>query len=641
MLTHSILIAVLVLCCNVLPHDACAQRMLSDRIVHYTIDVALEPSKKMLIGKEILIWKNPSDDTVRELRFHLYLNAFKNQRSTFMKESDGESRGFELTDGEWGWIDISSIKLHAVELKKSMEFIQPDDGNKDDSTVMRIVLPKPVLPQETITMEIQFIARLPRAFARTGYYQNFFLVGQWFPKIGVYEIAGQRYATKGEWNCHQFHEHTEFYANFGVYEVNITVPKNFVVGATGTLVKRTETRGGFAQHSYHAEDVHDFAWTASPDYLVIDDRWKHVAIRLLMQPQREYLADRYLASVKSALAYYERLLGVYPYHILTLVDPANGAMGAGGMEYPTFITLGTLWGIGSWLRFQEIVTVHEFGHQYWYGMLASNEFEEAWLDEGINQYIETRIMDDVYGKNISVLDLFGFHIGDFAYTREGYAGTSDPALAPTYQPAWKYTRGYGVFTYDKPAVLLTTLERMIGRSVMDEILRTYFDRWKFKHPCTRDFIAIVNEVVRLRHGIRFGENMNWFFDQTLFGKQVCDFELTSITNRWSDSTSMYESRVQISQLRDMRLPVEVRIEFEDGSVRHEHWTGNGKSKTFIYRGDKQVRSALIDPENKLPLDINMVNNSKTIATDAIPLIKYTSKFLFWIQSVFQFLLMFA
>ncbi len=361
---------------------------LSPRIVTYHISVALDPVQKMLNGKETLTWRNTSTDRVGELRFHLYFNAFKNSESTFMRESGGVNRGFELAEGGWGWIDVTSMKTaEGEDLTGRIEFIHPDDDNASDQSVIRVPLSKPVLPGQTIQLAVAFAAKLPRVFARTGYYQNFYMVGQWFPKIGVYEAAGQRFATKGQWNCHQFHANTEFYADYGVYDVTMNVPKEYIVGATGLLAGEMENGDGTKSVTYHAEDVHDFAWTASASYLDLTEQWQHVKIRVLMQPQRAHQAERYFQSAKAALEYFDKHVGRYPYPNLTIIDPAYGASGAGGMEYPTFITAESMWGIGTFLKLAEIVTVHEFGHQYWYGMVGNNEFEEAWMDEGINRVL--------------------------------------------------------------------------------------------------------------------------------------------------------------------------------------------------------------------------------------------------------------
>lgn len=656
----------LVICCVLLSSSTSARQIifptpLSPRIANYTISVSLDAQKKMLHGKETLRWLNSSKDRISELRFHLYLNAFKNSKSTFMIESGGQLRGDRMESGGWGWIDVTSMAIrNGEDLKSKMEFIHPDDDNTDDQTVFRVTLSRPVLPNQTITLDVDFTARLPKVFARTGFIQDYFMCGQWFPKIGVYEPAGMRYAVKGQWNCHQFHANSEFYADYGVYDVDMTVPKDYVVGATGILQKDRANGDTTKTYFYHAEDVHDFSWTASPLYKVVEDQWKHVKIRLLIQPDRvKNQAERYIQSVKVALAYLDEHVGKYPYPNITIVDPQWGAEGAWGMEYPTLITGGTYWCMPEGVKFTENVTIHEFGHQYFYGLVGSNEFEEAWLDEGFTQYFENRIMDAAYGAKTSFVDFMGFRMGDFESSRDGYTTLKNPKIAPTFTNAWNYRAGgYGAMTYFKSTTFLTTLQRLIGNEVMDEVMKTYFERWKFKHPCSRDFIAVVNEVVHKRLGDKFGKDMNWFFDQVLYGTDVCDYELTSIENEMvfgtrglidsagskltprskpdTARTPTYESTVLVSRLGEVKMPLDVLVHFENGTETREHWDGQDRWKQFKFFGHQKVEWAKVDPDEVLAIDINLNNNSKTLEPGTQPIWKYSAKFFFWIQNILQY-----
>jgi hypothetical protein len=654
------LLAVIFILAVVASGQTIFKQPLSPRIVTYKISVTLNHFEKTLEGTESLTWRNTSGDRVGELQFHLYLNAFKNSQSTFMKESGGELHGLEMPEGGWGWIDVTSMKTaEGEDLTGKIEFIHPDDDNGKDQSVIRVPLSKPVLPGQTIRLNISFKAKLPKVFARAGYYQDYFMIGQWFPKIGVYEAAGQRYAIKGQWNCHQFHANSEFYADYGVYDVDMTVPREYIVGATGLLQSVKDNRDGTKTVSYHAEDVHDFAWTASATYVDLSEQWKHVKIRVLMQPQRIHDAKRYFQSAEAALEFFEKHVGRYPYPNLTIVDPAYGASGAAGMEYPTLITSETLWGIGTSVRLAEMATVHEFGHQYWYGMVGSNEFEEAWMDEGINQYYETRIMDQTYGTKTSAFNFPGFSGGDFEVTRAGYSAMHNPKISPTATFAWDFRQGgYGELTYGKTAAFMTTLERLIGKPAMDSVMRTYFERWKFKHPCGRDFIDVVNEVVPKLTANRFGKDMNWFFDQVLYGTDICDYELTLIDNKevkqprgvldvdgkkvtigttgdTSKSTPLYDSRVVASRLGEVKLPTSVLVHFDNGQEVREPWDGRSRWVEFKYRRPDKILWAMVDPDTALVVDVNLNNNSRTAEPVRAPIWKYTLKFLFWFQNVLQ------
>lgn len=602
-----------------------AQKPLSNRIASYDIDVKLDVNKKMLTAKQTLYWTNTSTDNITELHFHAYLNAFKDKNSTFMKESGGQLRGEKMEKQDknnWGYITITSMKIRGGEsLFSKIKYFQPDDLNKNDKTVFKVELSKPLKPNESITLDMDFKAKLPKIFARTGFVDDYFLVGQWFPKIGVYESAGMRYTQKGQWNCHQFHANTEFYADFGVYQVNMTVPKEYVVGATGVFQSEKINSDGTKTVSYKAEDVHDFAWTASPKYQVSERQWKHVKIKAMMMPEHSAITERYFQSAEVALAYFEKHLGRYPHSVLTLVGPPFKAEGAFGMEYPTFITCGGVWGLPKGIRFSEIVTVHEFGHQYFQGILASNEFEESFLDEGFNQYYEGRIIDETYGKG-SQINFLGFKVSDTESNRQSYVSMKDPTITQQFRNAWEYPKGtYGVMSYTKTATWLKTLENLIGRTVMDEIMQTYFIRWRFKHPCSKDFINIVNEIVPKRLGNKFGDNMDWYFEQVLYKSPSLDYSI-----QVKDS----QKEIQIERKGEMIIPTEILVRFEDGEEKNIKF--DGKSSKKLLKFNKKIAFAKIDPQQKILLDLNIINNSYTVNPSRIPFVKYAMKMMFWVQN---------
>ena len=635
------------------------QTPLSPRNASYDMNVTLNPETKIIDGFETLHWKNFSNDNISELRFHLYLNAFKNTKSTFMKESGGQLRGVNIDEGEtnsWGWVDVLSMKIqNGDDLTSKIKFIQPDDDNVDDQTVISVQLSKPVKPGETINLDIKFKSKLPKIFARTGFADDYFLVGQWFPKIGVYEYPGIRYATKGQWNCHQFHANSEFYADFGVYNVSITLPQKYIVGAVGIQVGEIKNNDGTKTLKYHAEDVIDFAWTASPIFKIAEATWKHVKIKVLLQPEHFAQAKRHTQSAIAALEYLDEHVGKYPYPNLTIVDPPLRGIGSAGMEYPTFITAGCLWGIPDGIKFTEQVVIHEFGHNYFMGMLASNEFEEAFLDEGFNSYLEARIMDHAYGVNTSFMNFAGYHFGDLQFQRQGYVGMSNPKIAENFRQAWGYKDGgYGSITYNKTATWMTTLERLVGHETMDEIMKTYFNRWSFKHPCAKNFIDIVNEIVIKNHGNKFGDDMNWFFNEVLYGSNTCDYKLANISvekvnsplgvydstgtklfyrYHSSKGENIYHSKVTVYRLGEVIMPVDILVHFDNDKDTLTTW--NGKDRTFDleFTGPEKVVWAKVDPEKKLQIDVNMNNNSYTTDPGSKYRKKYFTKFIFWVENL--------
>jgi hypothetical protein len=642
---------------------------LSPRIANYNIDVRLAADTRKLFGKQLLVWHNQSSDVITELQFHLYLNAFRNSESTFMKESGGQLRGHYIEKGGWGFSEVKKITvaygkdlLHrlrdihpreapellaqAVDVTEQMQFIQPDDHNVHDKTVFRIPLPKPLPPGEPIAVQMDFLAQLPTPpFARTGAKAEYFFVGQWFPKIGVY--------IDGKWNTHQFHTNSEFFADFGVYNVWIAVPEKNIVGATGVEIAVTKNGDGTATHFYHAEDVHDFAWTTSPEFVEFKGQTHDTKIRVLMQPDHTQQGRRHVEAAIHAIEYFQHFYGDYPFPNLTVVDPRRGAMGSGGMEYPTLITAGTVYGVPEGLRFPELVIIHEFGHNYWYHLLASNEFEESWLDEGINTFSEMEIMNDLYGPAGDVIDFLGVKLNIQQLHRARYLGGHD--RDPTIRRAWEYysTGSYGVNSYSKAGLILLTLKNYLGELKMGEIMRTYFERWRFKHPKSQDFFDIVNEVA--------GQNMSWFIEPAFYSNAHIDYTIAAISTREvkaphgfdftmradEDTTASgdagslnsneagIESTVTVRRLGDFQMPVEIEVVFANGDTIREHWDGMELWKKYRYRKPARLVYATVDPNNKIPLDINFTNNSMTMKKQRLGVNKFSARLLFWMQFLME------
>ena len=254
------------------------------RVVEYEIDAVLDPATHTLTGRQTVRWRNTTSVPTSEIWLHLYLNAFASSESTFMRELAADAPGWiDVEDRDWGWTRITRFALgDGTDLLDGTSFERPDDGNVEDHTVVRAELPRAVQPGSAETFELEFEARLPRVIARTGYADDFYFVGQWFPKLGVFE-------GESGWNCHQFHAAGEFFADFGSYRVRLTVPRGWVVGATGELVSRSPV-GTDDVLEFHAYDVHDFAWTTASGPLRRAGRgswrsWRRTSIRGAMSPR--------------------------------------------------------------------------------------------------------------------------------------------------------------------------------------------------------------------------------------------------------------------------------------------------------------------------------------------------------------------
>jgi hypothetical protein len=638
----------------------------SERNASYQIDAELEPTTKLIRATEVLLWRNTSAVSVSDFYFHLYLNAYKNNRSTFALEQGGIPEEFESSaDQPWGFCRVDRIRLLAnngellQDLTAAVQFVQPDDGNVDDQTVFRVPVDRAVLPGETARFEIRFTSQLPPAVDRSGYTRDFFFVAQWYPKIGV--------LVDGRWNCHQFHGNSEFFADFGNYDVRLTVPAKFQIGATGRQLSRVTTVEKVT-YRFQQDDVHDFAWAASPDFRLFEwvFTWPDlhpVQLRLFLQPEHAGQSERHLTAAAHALRYHGEWYGEYPYDTFTIIDPPHDSP-VGGMEYPTLITAGTSWWAPAGVHAPEGVVVHESGHQFWYGLVANNEFEEAWLDEGITTYCTAKVLQQAYGQDHYVrrffgglplvLNEFGFgrHEMDLAALRR--AGSVDVMA----RNSWEYLGTYGLNSYSKPAIVLQTLERLLGDEPMKQALRGYQHRWRFRHPTTADFIAALNEFS--------GRDLNAFFQQTFFSNGVLDYSVHSISNRdeldrqgsfddavppasgpvgggsdkespaGSPRRSRYIAEVVVRRLGELRWPVDLLLRFEDGRVRYEVWDGAYTWKRYSIPTDARIVEAILDPDQKLLLDIDRTNNSKRLqAGDSWAARKWGIRWLFWFQHLLE------
>lgn len=635
--------------------NAQAQEALSTRTASYDMDVELDVDAKKIYGKQTLYWKNPSSDTIDELQYHLYHNAFKNSKTSFMRESNFDLLEVDGENCDWSYVDVQKIvDEFGNDFTASIQYIQPDDGNEFDQTVLQVPLKTPVLPGQEIEIRLDWETKLPKIRPRTGYNKDYYFMVQWFPKLGVYEPAGMRYSTQGQWNCHQYHSTGEYYADFGNYQVDITVPENYVVGASG-LLKDKKLVEGKRTYRYEVEDVIDFAWTSSPHFVEETDTWKDVQIRFLCYPEHRHLAERYFTAIKYSMEYLDEHVGEYPYKSLTIVNPPIHGIYSSGMEYPTLITTLSFCLLPQGVKTIETIAIHEFIHQYFMQMVATNEQEEPWMDEGMTTYYEGRILDHYYGSKTSTIDFMDIQVGNIEYNRIEFFNMWNPKIADNSFYARQFIHGgYGPISYNKTAIWLRTLEGLVGIETMDKIMKTYFDRWKFDHPCARDFISVVNEVVWEDHGDRFGANMNWFFDQVLYGSDICDYELGTIQHRTDQPLEGYykdfencekvpedywdtaSSTAKIIAYRrgEVIMPVEILVEFADGSTHTEYWDGVARSKEFTYAG-KDIVCAELDPQRKIYLDKSFLNNSVTLKSQQPAIQKYTAQFMNWVQNTMQ------
>jgi hypothetical protein len=659
----------------------------SDRVVDYAIEARLDPAAGTLEGRERLTWRNRSREPQRTLWFHLYWNAFANERSAFLRQGRQRFRQVTPERGEkdWGFAEVRSVTAGGKDLTSGLRFRHPEEATAvslglpvpavperppDDRTVFTVTLPEAVPPGGQATLDLAWTAQVPRVVARAGRLGDFFMMGQWFPKIGVLEPAGERGAVRPRWNCHPYWHHTEFYADWGRYDVALTVPARMVVGATGALVERRE-EGGLATWRFHQDDVHDFAWTAWDGFRVAEDLFREpglpeVRVRLLLHPEHEPAGRQYLEAVKATLADFGRRFTPYPYPTLTVVHAPDAAAEATGMEYPTFIgTAGGRHAVEPRDYVAWMVTAHELGHNWFYGLLASNEFEEAWLDEGLTTWATARVLldRDVRERPEDFLHPLvrrlwpgagALALDEVAVIR--LTGLGRDPQTPIATPAWGFRGGgdYASGTYARTALAMFSLERLAGREAVDRAMRAYAQRFRFRHPSGADFLAVLEE--------HLGREWSWLTEQALHRAVRLDYQVDRIACEADDQARVgglfddgqggrthvdpakakgepttWRCRVEVSRLGEFRAPVELRVAFDDGSERTERWPLEAQGqeaprwKRFEYAGPSRVKEARLDPEWKLLLDQDRANDGLSREPDR----RVSGRLLGWLGYAFQ------
>jgi hypothetical protein len=633
---------------------------LSQRVASYDLSGVLDPVRHTVEGKEHLRWVNRSDRPIKSLYFHLYLNGFEGPGSTFMTEKElyGAFRSNVQThEGEWGYVDLVSVTQAGK--PGTYAYVHPDGGPATDHTVVRVDLPDPIAPGATGEIDVAFHDQLPRVVARTGYFDRYHLIAQWFPKVGVLELPGERGATAPRWNCHEFHLESEFYADFGNYRAELTAPKDYLVRATGVEQGAPRESGDGLVHTFAQDDVHDFVWTAWNGY---DEPLRgvyegpgspHVDIEVLAAPENAPSARVALAATIDSLGWFSSTLGPYPYPHVTVVVPPYNAVESGGMEYETFFT--TVGGAGLLGSVTRYVTVHEFGHGYFMGLLASNEFEEPFLDEGMNELWDMRMLggEKLDPKLPGILGLLGVHLPHLSFwDMQRLQGTKRFQADPIAGSSWNRfsQESYGL-VYARTALVFHDLEKLLGGDAFARGMKLYYQRWHHRHPSTADLREALAEGTHQPGLIRA-----WFDEQvydetpvddrvvTVESKEVLpepgvvfegdkrvekdeaavDREISAARDAWKKAhpdaqesdPGPYPFRSEVVVRRfAAHVPQRVVVTFADGKSETLPVPFEERWHRFTFVRPTKVVSAQLDPDGDILLDLNKLDDGRTRKSD--------------------------
>jgi len=646
---------------------------LSQRVADYQLEALLDPDKHTVEGKERLTWRNRSDKRITHLYLHLYLNAFEGQGSTFFSEMSrygGFRSGVQTKKGEWGYIELKKVEQGGKPVRWS--FVHPDGGPSTDRTVVRFDLPTPVPAHGTAVLDIDFHDQLPRVVARTGYFDKYHLVAQWFPKIGVLELPGERGAVRPRWNCHEFHLNSEFYADFGSYRAEITLPKGYTLGSTGREIDPAQETPQGVRHRIAEDDIHDFAFTAWDKYAPpLEGDWQGVHVKVLHAPEHAESARIALQATIDSLEYFSRTLGRYPYRQVTVVVPPFNAWESGGMEYETFFT--SVGALGPpYLQLVRYVTVHEFGHGYFMGLLASNEFEEPFLDEGLNELWDTRMQSQEFLQIPApgILGRIGLRtpkVSWWDYERyEG--GTSRFPADPIAGNSWdRYSRASYGLVYARTVLVFHDLEQRLGGDLLARGFQEYYRRWHHRHPSTADLEKTLADVA----GERAPVVHRWFAEQVYDRAPIDDrvvlveaqeillplgfVELPDGKRVERDAKEVeklvreareafrkahpdakpsqpgpfpWRSTVEVRRYA-AQVPQKLLVKFEDGTSETIVWPEEERWHRYVFERPVKIESAQLDPERNWLLDLDKLDDGRTREKSALAGRRWTLEFKAW------------
>lgn len=629
-----------------LPADAGPR---SSPVASYRIEASWDAERKALAGRGTVTFVNRTSRELPDAVLHLYLNGFRNTRSTLF-------RGLPPPAGasDFGYCELKRVALpDGTDLTRRVSFQGPANDDPEDLTLAFVPLPRPVPPGGTLVLQVDFESRLPRGVLRTGWKDDFVFAGQWFPKLAK--------ATDAGWRGRPYRATTEFFADFGDYDVTLLLPAEVKgrVAATGRVVSEEVDESERVRVRVEARDVHDFAFAFSPRFEVKRETVSPkglpaVEVALFLQPDHRRQRERILRAAREGLALFGEWLAPYPYPVLTIVVPPAGS-GAEAMEYPTLFTVGTSWLSPAAGGEPEGTTLHELAHQWFHGLVATDETAEAHLDEGLATWVSARAAERLFGAPSPVVEAFGIPIALRSLSRPLPEGEAQDALDqavrsrsdPVLRETWSVLDEAAAFTnaYSRTALLLESVARTTGEQPLLAALKEYVRLWAFRHPTTADFLAVVGEVA--------GPEARDLLERGWASPGAVDYAVTRASARRVSPPaghlgegpgrtfrppgppgSSWESTVVVQRLGEVAWPVEVEMTFEGGQTVTRRWDGRAEWMRWRITGPRLV-SAVVDPRRTCLLDVNRLNDGLLVEPDPAPARAWGHRLRFLAQNILE------
>ncbi len=600
--------------------------------VHYKIAVTLHAEKNTYSGEEQVLYINHSPDTLTYIWFHLYPNAYRNNHTPFAKQEARFCRSdfYFSPKKDRGYLNLQSVTVQNRPLAYTF------NGQAIDE--VKILLPAPLAPGDSVELHLKFFGKFPIVFSRMGHWGKYhYAATQWYPKVVVYDRFG--------WHPDSYLNQGEFYGEYGTFDVAITLPQSFVIDATGLLVHSPQEEKFMQQMAdttayfltldqgerrefirrwlaskqknldlsktktvyFHAENVHNFAWFAGYDYMVLRKIHNHgVLTNVLVQPKLAYAWRHVPQYAERTVAFYSAHVGPFQYPKASVVQGALKA--GGGMEYPMITIISTKAMPGT--HALEMVVMHEIGHNWFMGMLGSDERRSTFLDEGMNSFLEMKYMEHYYGKyNLtdfkklffgkSVLrDVGEWQIMQFSYGSKLSMRDDQPLdlRAEAYSPS-----NYGAINYHKGALMLLALENVLTPNVFWQGMHHYYNQWNGKHPTVEDFFTAISQTAH--------QDLSWFYRDWYQSTKYCDFVIDRVRSK--KINGLWHTRVFIKNKGSMKdMPVDVALITADGDTLLKRWPAN-PHKPVIFTHRSRTQYAEVNPQQRI-FESSYFNNRSTL-----------------------------
>lgn len=544
----------------------------------YELAAKLDPVDKSVTGKARITFTNTSERPLEALLFHLYMNAFRDRESVFMRESGGSLRGAGVRGA--GLIRLSSLRVAGVDVLAKCE----RELVSGDFTQLRAPLATPLAPGEQLAIEATFVVLLPPVFARSGYARDFFAVAQWFPKLAKLE-------PDGHFASFPYHALGEFYADFADYALEVETPSDFSVLASGVLLDETRDDKRIIRR-FRADHVHDLAFVAARGFRNEVESVDGVLVRYLAPPGYESATKLHASVVRAGLRHYGRAFGAYPYPSLSVVVPPRDAPGASGMEYPTLMFTSNEWltlpGLPSLSG--AVVTAHELAHQWFYGLIATDELTHPVLDEGLTEWASLDLMRSMFGatEGVPYVRFDRFEIARLLSTQLARS-TAPGKAAHAYAPS-----EYAASVYERAALALESIRRAHGQKRFQHALTIYATGQRFRHPGPHE----LEQAFDAAYGAGFSAHT---LAPLLFDGDTSAVHLGHAHSSRTDDG--YVTEVRARRSGKVSLPTWVALYSPYGKeLRRVRFPARSAALDVTLETEERVARVVLDPDRALLLD---------------------------------------